>query len=112
MRNGGAVCSHIFQNGCLPALDGNKARSRYRLSEPPSHTGETVIVIRRAGEGTEPYIPGPARVGGARELRTGIPIRPRRERIPPGLVPYVSKCARWREAVRVYTRGRGSEMMP
>ena len=89
----------------------SQSRSRSRLSEPPSHTGETVVVIRRAGEGTEPYIPGPARVGGAQELRTGVPIRPRRERISPGLAPSVSKCARWREAVRVYTRGHGSEMM-
>ena len=71
-----------------------------------------MVVIRRAGVGTKPNIPAPARVGGAQELRTGIPIRPRRERTSPGLVPSVSKCARWREAVRVYTRGHGSEMMP
>ena len=74
---GGAACSQNVQNGRLPALDANKARSRSRLSEPPSHTGETVVVIQTAGVGTEPDIPGPAQVGGAQELRTGVPVRPR-----------------------------------
>ena len=32
--------------------------------------------------------------------------------IAPGVAPSVVTGALWRQAVRVYTRGRGSEMMP
>ena len=80
----------------------------FELSKPPSHTGETEDTVRRPGVGTKPNIPGPPRVGGAHGLRTGVLNH---TRIAPSVAPSVMTGALWRQAVRVCTRGRGSEMM-